>query len=239
VAEDFSKFTAGIFIPRQDGRSIGGIPAQVVIEELERDELTITEHPVEQGAPIADHAFKRPSEVTIRAGWSAAIAGDLSANGSGVYGILLQMQAALQPFNVFTGKRSYKDMLIQSLSVETDEKSEYALMATITCRQIIIVTTSVTSTTGASSDSANHTDPQSTGPGVNNGSQQVTSAGFSPSGDARERAAISGPGITVSGDTRERASITLENTFNANDSGIDKGFTPDPGVTIEDITINP
>jgi hypothetical protein len=151
----------------------------------------------------------------------------------------LQMQAALQPFNVFTGKRSHKDMLIQSLSVETDEKSEYALMATITCRQIIIVTTSVTSTTGASSDSANHTDPQSTGPGVNNGSQQVTSAGFSPSGDARERATISSPGITVSGDTRERASITLENTFNANDSGIGKGFTPDPGVTIEDITISP
>jgi hypothetical protein len=233
VANQFSQFTSGLFVPQR--RSIGGFPAQVVIEEVERDELTITEHPVEQGAPIADHAFKRPSEVTIRAGWSATEAGDLSADGGGIYSILLRMQAALQPFNVFTGKRSYKDMLIASLIVETDEKSEFALMATITCRQIILVSTSTTSVSGSSSDAANHTDPASTGPGVNNGSQQMNSLGFSPSGDARERAAISGPGITVPGDTRERASATLDNTFNANDSGIDKGFTPDPGVTLENI----
>jgi hypothetical protein len=237
VANQFSQFTSGLFMPQR--RSIGGFPAQVVIEEVERDELTITEHPVEQGAPIADHAFKRPSEVTIRAGWSATEAGDLSADGGGIYSILLQMQAALQPFNVFTGKRSYKDMLIASLVVETDEKSEFALMATITCRQIILVSTSTTSVSGLSSDSSNHADPSATATGVNNGDQQPISAGFSPSGDARERAAISGPGITVPGDTRERASVTLDSTFNANDSGIGKGFTPDPGVTIEDITISP
>ena len=57
-----------LFVPMN--RSIGGLTADITIEESERDELTITEHPVEQGAPIADHAFKRPSEVTIRAAWS-------------------------------------------------------------------------------------------------------------------------------------------------------------------------
>jgi hypothetical protein len=227
VANLFSQFTSGLFVPQR--RSIGGFPAQVVIEEVERDELTITEHPVEQGAPIADHAFKRPSEVTIRAGWSATEAGDLSADGGGIYSILLQMQAALQPFNVFTGKRSYKDMLIASLVVETDEKSEFALMATITCRQIILVSTSTTSVSGSSSDAANHADSSSTASGTDKGDQQPVSAGFTPSGDARERAGVTGTGVTPSGDTRERASVTLDNTFDVNvsvEGATSKGFDP-------------
>jgi hypothetical protein len=227
VVQVANQFTSGFFVPQ--GRSIGGFPAQVVIEEVERDELTITEHPVEQGAPIADHAFKRPSEVTIRAGWSATEAGDLSADGGGIYSILLRMQAALQPFNVFTGKRSYKDMLIASLAVETDEKSEFALMATITCRQIILVSTSTTSVSGSSSDAANHTDPQSTAPSSDSGTQQPVSVGFTPSGDVRERAGVAGPGIAVSGDTRERASASLDNAFNANvsvEGAVGKGFAP-------------
>jgi hypothetical protein len=235
VPNQFSQFTSGLFVPQR--RSIGGFPAQVVIEEVERDELTITEHPVEQGAPIADHAFKRPSEVTIRAGWSATEAGDLSADGGGIYSILLRMQAALQPFNVFTGKRSYKDMLIASLVVETDEKSEFALMATITCRQIILVSTSTTNVSGSSSDAANHTDPQSTAQPSDNGTQQPVSAGLTPSGDTRERAGeTAGSAVTFPGDTRERASVTLDNTFDANVTTSEesaKGFSP--GVTLENI----
>src|SRR6516165_2153430 len=49
-------WTPGIFVPYP--RSVGGIVAQVWISEQERDELHITEHPVEQGAPISDHAYK-------------------------------------------------------------------------------------------------------------------------------------------------------------------------------------
>lgn len=44
--------------------------AQVTIEEIHQDELEITDHPVESGALISDHAFKHPAEVTIRMGWS-------------------------------------------------------------------------------------------------------------------------------------------------------------------------
>lgn len=53
-----------------DGTSIPDIIAQAVIEERHSDVLEITEHPVEQGAAIADHAFKRPAEVTLTLGWS-------------------------------------------------------------------------------------------------------------------------------------------------------------------------
>lgn len=52
----------------QDGGS--SIVAQATIEEVHQDELEVTEHPVEQGTTIADHAFVRPAELIITAGWS-------------------------------------------------------------------------------------------------------------------------------------------------------------------------
>ena len=56
-----------IFSPQ---RIIGSIVAQVTIEEEHHDKLIITNHPVEQGAMISDHAYKMPAMLTIRAGWS-------------------------------------------------------------------------------------------------------------------------------------------------------------------------
>ncbi len=69
----------GLFNPiLPDGTSLPDIVAQATIEEDHHDELEITEHPVEQGAAIADHAFKRPAEVTIKMGWSNSPSGPAS-----------------------------------------------------------------------------------------------------------------------------------------------------------------
>lgn len=157
-------------------RSIGGIIAQVTIDEQANDDIQITEHPVEQGAPIADHAFKRPATVTIRAGWSRQFAWDLSAE-TGVYGLLLSWQAALMPFDVFTGKRKYTNMLIERLAVTTDQHSEYSLMATITCRQVIIVATSTTTKTGLSDSPGNQEDPSASGQQNDSGDKQSEKTG--------------------------------------------------------------
>jgi hypothetical protein len=56
-------------------RKIGPFVAQVTITESHSDELEITQHPVEQGAAISDHAFKRPAELTLTVGWSNSPAG--------------------------------------------------------------------------------------------------------------------------------------------------------------------
>jgi hypothetical protein len=161
----------GYFAPQT--RSIAGIVAQVTIEEVERDELTVTEHPIEQGAPIADHAFKRPSEVVIRAGWNTQKSKDISAS-TGIYGLLLSLQAALKPFSLYTGKRVYRDMLITSLVVTTDQTSEYSLLATITCKQVILVHTQAVKVPGSSSSAANHGDAASTATPVNSGTVTPT-----------------------------------------------------------------
>lgn len=57
-------------------RSIGPLVAQVTISEQHNDELEITDHPVEMGAVISDHAFKRPAELIITCGWSNSPSGN-------------------------------------------------------------------------------------------------------------------------------------------------------------------
>jgi hypothetical protein len=172
-------------------RSIGGIVAQVTIDEQANDDIQITEHPVEQGAPIADHAFKRPATVTIRAGWDRQHAWDLSAE-TGVYGLLLSWQSALLPFDVYTGKRKYTNMLIERLGVTTDNHSEFALMAQITCRQVIIVATATTTNTGLSNNPNDQANPAQTGQESNGGNKQAGQTGYSTGGQATLASPVAG-----------------------------------------------
>lgn len=121
-------------------RSIGGITMDVTVEENHTDELEITEHPVEQGAAVVDHAYVKPSTVTIKAGVSdasnKATAGD--KRSVAVYNALLKLQGTREPFDLVTGKRVYKNMLIKSLAVVTDQATENVLMVTAELQQIII-----------------------------------------------------------------------------------------------------
>ena len=51
----------GLFnIVLPDGTSMKDIIAQATFEERHIDELEVTDHPVQQGAMISDHAFRRP-----------------------------------------------------------------------------------------------------------------------------------------------------------------------------------
>jgi hypothetical protein len=147
-------------------RSLGGIVAQVTIEEVHTDELEITDHPIEQGAVISDHAFKRPAEIVIKCGWSnsptvaglidGVVAGATATvtsvqsliNGTSgeqildIYNKLLILQESRLPFDVFTGKRIYQNMLFRSLRVDNDKTTDNALMVTASLRQVILVKTS-------------------------------------------------------------------------------------------------
>lgn len=177
-------------------RSIGSIVAQVTMEEIANDELQITEHPVELGANITDHAFKKPPDLYIRCGWSnASLAGVLggvqglisaltggdafgSDYVSSVYNQLLALQASRIPFDVSTGKRLYTNMLMRSLGVTTDEKSEYTLMVTAVFKQILIVQTQATTLPPR----ANQGQPQNTAETSDAGTKQVAQAFAAPGG---------------------------------------------------------
>lgn len=158
-------------------RSIGGIIPDVVIEETHRDSLIITQHPVEKGAAITDHAFLRPAEVEMRCGFSNSSRGD-AGYARQVYDALRRLQASRQPFSVYTGKRAYRDMLIADLGVTTEARTENVLAVAVRLQQIIIVSTKTTgtgsSTTAAGASQAN---PASTGGVQNKGEQQGVGVG--------------------------------------------------------------
>lgn len=167
----------------QTPRYISNIIPDVVIEENHRDELTVTEHPVEQGAAISDHVYKRPAEVTMRCGWSnSSRFGDGTENFvRKVYDELRALQVSGEPFQVVTGKRIYQDMVVKSLAVQNDPRWEYSLVIVAILQQVIIVSTQETQGSAPQTDQAQ---PQQTAPVIDNGTQQPQAAP-----DAANRAA--------------------------------------------------
>ncbi|MCF6710241.1 phage baseplate protein [Raoultella ornithinolytica] len=145
---------------QQNSRRIGLMVPSVVVSEKHTDMLEITEHPVERptsaGAGfIADHAYRRPSEVVMEIGFAGGgslldfydtrnfgLSTPLNSMGpKEVYAELLNMQQEKQLLDVTTGKRLYKNMLIRSLEVTTDRATENVLSAMVTLREVIITQT--------------------------------------------------------------------------------------------------
>lgn len=149
--------------------------ADVTIEEDGTDELMITQHPVEIGATITDHAFKNPARITIRVGWtnsSAQAAGDENYVAA-IYAQLLDIQAQRLPFSTQTGKRLYANMLFRSLRQTTDEKTETTLMIVAELQEIILVATRTTNVPSASVQA----NPANNAAILNQGTKQPVPAG--------------------------------------------------------------
>src|SRR5260221_3904850 len=118
------------FIPGPT-RAFGGAEGQNLIEgyctvsEATKDTMKITQHPVQQGAMISDHAYKEPVSITLTilfgSGGGGGLIGALTNGIIGgdslkdIYNKLLQLQNptapnVLTPFNVITPKRTYFNM---------------------------------------------------------------------------------------------------------------------------------
>ena len=120
------------FMPR---RAIGPFTATITLEELAEDELEITQHPVQQGAAITDHAFKKPATVNITVQWGENLAE--------TYAKLLALQASREPFDVITGKRAYKNMLMTALRQTTSAQTETILYISMRLQEIFIASVEV------------------------------------------------------------------------------------------------
>ncbi|MER1496688.1 hypothetical protein KC928_16475 [Enterobacter cloacae] len=141
----------------QQSRRIGIIVPDVTISEKHSDTLEITEHPVEKPTSagtgsVADHAYRRPSEVVMEVGFAGGgslldFASNLTAtpllgmSPQETYEKILDIQRSRVPFDVVTGKRVYSNMLIRAIEVTTDKTTENVLMAVLTLREVIITQT--------------------------------------------------------------------------------------------------
>lgn len=98
--------------------------------------MMVTEHPVQTGAPIADHAYLEPEEITCEIGMT-----DVNGDGMSVqmYQQLRELMSRREPFTLVTRLHSYNDMLITALSVPDDYTTMFALKAGIVFKQIRVV----------------------------------------------------------------------------------------------------
>lgn len=138
--------------------------------------VTVTEHPVQVGAPISDHAYQEPDEVTIEVGMSDAMVGTGTDHSVNAYSTLREIMAKREPVKLVTRLRSYPNMVLTSISAPDDQTTMYGLRATVMFRSVNIVNVSVievqqtvsASKPGSSSSSSNKnnssqsTKPQST-----------------------------------------------------------------------------
>lgn len=125
------------FLPR---RAIGPFNATVTIEEVATDELEITQHPVQQGAAITDHAYNKPSTINLKVMWN-----DNDAPLAETYQNLLLLQSSREPFDVVTGKRTYRNMLMKSLGQTNDVQTENILSISMSLQEIFITAVEVVS----------------------------------------------------------------------------------------------
>ena len=149
--------TQAAFIPE---RRIGSWEATITLEETAQDDLEITQHPVQDGAAITDHAYKKPTTLNIRAQYSPMYVG---VPLDEMYQRLLKLQSDRIPIEVLTGKRLYGNMLVKSVSETTDKDTSQILNVSLTLQQVILTTVSTVKVPAASQKRAAQREPERTG----------------------------------------------------------------------------
>lgn len=156
-------------------RSLDGIVADAVVEEVHEDDVILTDHPVEQGATISDHAYKLPAQVVVTYVWSGGSKQNTIGDAtflSTIYQKIVQLEVNRTLFQLFTGKRAYQNMVITSIAETTDKTTENLLQLRITCREVLIATTQIAQVSGAAQQAL----PNKTAPIVNQGNVNLTPA---------------------------------------------------------------
>lgn len=126
--------------------SIGGLVFDAVLKTDHTSKVTATSHPVESGANISDHAFVEPAEIMLE----VAVSDCETKNGTfgsrnrsqKAFSELLKLQASRRLITVTTRFKTYRNMLIISVSVPDDYTTMFAFKASIMLREIPIVSTS-------------------------------------------------------------------------------------------------
>jgi hypothetical protein len=116
------------------------------IQAEHEQELVVTEHPVQSGASIADHAYLRPARLVLDVGMSDAM--DAFFNPStwtgaptksvSCYQTLLALQASRIPLQITTKLRTYQNMLIVNPFAQETKKTIAGLRVQISFQQIFM-----------------------------------------------------------------------------------------------------
>ena len=156
--------------------NIGGFFFDAYLRVDHNRKTKITQHPVETGASISDHAYVEPSELIMEIGMSDAcvsfIQGQFNQRWSrsvSAIDTLWKLQEQRIPIDVLTRLKMYRNMLIEVVSVPDDFTNLNNLKATVTLREIKVVQVKTVALNSSATASAS---PQKTAT-TNKGTQQA------------------------------------------------------------------
>ena len=140
---------------------------QVTISEHHHDEMEIEQHPIQIGAPIVDHAYVKPAELTLNMVFvpsAGPASGGLEATNyiQYVYLQLEQGKSNRQLYTVYTKKRVYTNMLIKAITTMTDASKQNILEITLNMFQLLL--TSPIGIQGVTAQPVNQASPEDTNP---------------------------------------------------------------------------
>lgn len=153
---------------------IGGLVFDAILKTDHSSKVTVTNHPIESGANISDHAFVEPSEISIELAVSDSER-DRGTFGSGKRSVkafqeLTKLQISRKLITVVTRLKTYRNMLIISVSAPDDYTTMNAFRAVIILSEIPVVSTSRVSVNARAT--ASSTQVQKTG-STNSGTKQA------------------------------------------------------------------
>lgn len=128
-----------------------------------QQQIRKTEHPVQTGASISDHAYIIPARLILDIGMSDAMdayfdtwSGDVSKSVS-AFQTMLALQFSRIPLSITTRLRTYENMIIESLTPNETVKTIAGLRMRVEFGQIFMANTSQTPVSARSQDTNNTT----------------------------------------------------------------------------------
>ena len=129
--------------------NVGGYFFDAVLKFDHERSTTITDHPVEEGANITDHAYVNAKSLSMEIGMSdvcsSLIEGQFltrSSRSVSAYDVLQRIQEARVPISINTRLAVYHNMLIENMTTPDDYLTQNGLKATVFFREIFVVRTS-------------------------------------------------------------------------------------------------
>jgi len=111
-------------------RDIAGIVIDVVISETATEGMEVPEHPVERGAKISDHAWRKPTTLKME-----IAAGDVMGTYEALFGLMKQAE----PFDIVSGFAIHQNMLVTGIEATRDHEYGRILKANVELKEVIIV----------------------------------------------------------------------------------------------------
>lgn len=158
--------TLGIIFNKRPA-SVGSIVLDASIREVHSSSATITDHPVEDGANIADHVNRRPDVIAIE----GVVSNTTLIFPSGIVGIapiqslervmgskgeqrkvindlaqtaytqFLELMKGTSLVKIVTTLRTYENMLLEDFTVTRDARHSNAIFFTVRAREVRLVST--------------------------------------------------------------------------------------------------